>query len=89
MSEGTEILSSLGLCGRKIKDLLAVRRDRGQGKVEAGIAQIGLGLHCQYIIMIGPPNQGHGFLKGKRFKTFWDNNVMLSNIVHGVEKPFD
>ena len=57
-------------------------------KVEAGIAQIGIGLPCQYIIMIGPPNQGHGFLKGKRFKTFGDNNVMLSNIVHGVEKPF-
>ena len=54
VSEGTEILSSLGLCGRKIKDLLAVRRDRGQGKVEAGIAQIGIGLPCQYIIIIGP-----------------------------------
>ena len=29
------------------------------------------------------------FFKGKSFKTFEDNNMMLSNIVHGVEKPFD
>ena len=68
MSEGTEILSSLGLCGRKIKDLLAVRRDRGQGKVEAGIVQIGIGLPCQYIIIIGPQIRVTFFLKEKASK---------------------